>query len=73
MSISLSIIFNTTGSRKLENAYRANHLLRKCLHRTPTLPGESALKDNLKNQCFITYDSALKHLDLPIRAVKKIG
>src|SRR5690606_32032236 len=73
VSISLSIIFNTKETQRLENVYRANYFLRNRLHRTPTLPGESALKDELKNQYLKTYDLSLRLAEMPGRAVRKLG
>ncbi len=72
VSISLSLIFNTKETRRLENVYRANYFLRNRCRLSPTLPGESALKDELKNQYLRTYDLSVKIGELPGRAVGKL-
>lgn len=73
VSISLSIIFNTESTQKLQNIYRANYFLRKSCHLSPSLPGESAWKDALKNQYFRAYDFSLVVMAIPGRAVRKLG
>lgn len=72
VSISLSIFFNTESTQKLQNIYRANYFLRKSCHLLPSLPGESAWKDELKNQYFRVYDLSLVMMAVPGRAVRKL-
>jgi hypothetical protein len=73
VSISLSIIFNTESTKKLQNIYRANYFLRKKCHLSPSLPGESAWKDTLKNQYFRAYDFSRVVMAIPGRAARKLG
>jgi hypothetical protein len=61
VSISLSIIFNTFESQKIWNGYRLNYFLRNKLHLSPSLPGTSAWKDELKHQLVRVLDR-LKHM-----------
>ncbi len=73
VSLSLSIIFNTTRTRKIENIYRANYVLRNRFGLSPSAPGESAWKDAVKNQYFITNDFSRKMATIPGRAARKLG
>jgi hypothetical protein len=50
------MIFNTFESQKIYNSFRINHLLRNRLHLSPTLPGTSAWRDELKHQSIRTID-----------------
>ena len=71
VNVSLSIIFNTKETQKIENIYRANHFLRHRFHLNPSLPGESTWKDQMKNQYLRTHDWSLKVAALPGKAVRK--
>ncbi|MET0379033.1 MAG: hypothetical protein ABW049_08595 [Spongiibacteraceae bacterium] len=73
VSISLSIIFNTERTEKLQNIFRANHFLRTRCGRSPTLPGQSALKDALKHRYFRSYDYSRTLTKIPGRAARKLG
>jgi len=73
VSISLSIIFNTTETHKLHNIYRANHVLRTKFGRSPSPPGDSAWRDELKHQCFRAYDCSRVMMGIPGRALRKLG
>ncbi|MCU0866717.1 MAG: hypothetical protein MUC36_23280 [Planctomycetes bacterium] len=73
VSISLSIIFNTEQTRKLQNIYRANHVLRTRFGRSPRVPGESVWRDAMKNNYFRAYDYSRHLMGIPGRAVRKLG
>ena len=73
VSISLSIIFNTTVTTKIRNIYRANHVLRTRLGRSPIPPGDSAWRDEVKHQCFRAYDGSRVMMAVPGRAARKLG
>ena len=72
VSISLSIFFNTESTQRLQNIFRANHFLRTICHLLPSFPGQSAWKDELKNQYFRIYDLSLVMMAVPGRAVRKL-
>jgi len=56
VSISLSVIFNTVESQKLWNSFRLNYFLRNKLHMSPTLPGVSPWKDEVKHKTVRVLD-----------------
>jgi hypothetical protein len=73
VSISLSIIFNTDATKKLQNIHRANHVLRNRFGRSPYAPGESAWRDSAKHRYLLAYDWSRSAMRVPGRALKKLG
>ena len=73
VSVSLSLIFNTRDTQKIDDIHRANYFLRNRCHLSPTLPGQSAWRDCLKNRYFRSYDACLRLAGVPRRAIMKMG
>jgi hypothetical protein len=48
VSVSLGVTFYTSVTRQHARVYQVNRLMRNALKMTPSEPGESSVRDNLK-------------------------